>query len=194
MNPPRICLALAVGLLASAAAGCSDDNRKPAAKETVTVTATPGTFRSDEPSEDPDPFSPNVGDRALKVGQTREGRAVATTLHEVKIPFPVSDYRVPAAGNIWVGLRVEQCPSRDATGQDYSTYEGDFSLVTPKGGEIPGGGSSWLDWPTPRFPTNVTLTPGRCVKGWMALEAPRGMRISSILWRPGGITTAEWLP
>ena len=46
----------------------------------------------------------------------------------------------------------------------------------------------------PEFPENVTLNAGECLKGWLAIEVREGMKVKKIVWRPGGATTAEWLP
>jgi hypothetical protein len=185
--------------------GCGDSDAGSTETETVsittTVTATPGSFES-EPAEAPssseDPYAPNIGDRALTIGDTRVGQAIKTTLKSVRYPYPPDYAREPDAGNDFVGLELEQCYNKDADVDpqypDTTTYNGDWVVLDPKGYEYGGDGSSWNDWPAPKFPEAVTMNPGRCYKGWISLQAPKGTKIVSVIWRPGGSETAEWHP
>jgi hypothetical protein len=194
-------LVLPLTAIAVLTLGCGDGD--PGASEdptaTVTVTAEPDieSTESDEPivssPEPTGPVEPNVGDSALYVGDTRQGASVSTTLFEVKYPFPQKIYRDPEPGNVFFGIRLQQCLTKDETEEIYSSYNGEFAAVTPDGIEFSGSGSSWDDWPSPKFPESVTMVPGRCIKGWIATEVPRGTKVDSVLWRPGGVTTAEWL-
>lgn len=183
--------------------GCSNDSGGPSAAPTatVTVTETPSVVEPEvepTPTDEADPFAPNIGDRALKIGETRVGQAVRTTLKSVKYPYPPDYAREPDAGNDFVGLELEQCFGKDAeVDPEYpntTTYNGDWVVLDPEGYEYGGDGSSWSDWPAPKFPESVTLNPGRCYKGWVSLQAPRGTKIASVVWRPGGTETAEWIP
>lgn len=198
-------LLAAVCVAAFALGACGSDDKNPDAKETVTVTAssdgTPGVFESE--AEESGSLSsasevePNLDDNALRVGEARKGSLVTTTLREVRIPMPPAEYREPATGKVYLGLRLKQCLTEDVPadeGEIHSSYTGEFAAVTPAGDEYAGGNSSWNDWPEPKFPETVTLVPGRCVQGWMAFEVPAKIKIASIVWRPGGTTVAEWLP
>ena len=78
-------------------------------------------------------------------------------------------------------------------GVTYSTNSGEWYVVSPNGGQVPGG-SGWNDWPAPKFPENVTLNPGDCLVGWITIEVPVGMKVEKIVYRPQGTTVAEWLP
>jgi hypothetical protein len=156
-------------------------------------TASDNPSPSAEASETTDPFAPNLDDRALRVGQSRVGQDVTTTLAEVKNPYPPAEYRVPQDGNQFVGLRLEQCVKRDVEGQPESTFNGDWAAITPSGDEYTGNGSSWNDWPSPKFPELVGMIPGRCVKGWLQLEVPKGTQIDRLIYRPGGTPVAEWV-
>jgi hypothetical protein len=148
---------------------------------------------SAEASETADPFAYNVGDLALKVGETRKGSEVTTTLEKVEHPYPPGEYREPEAGNEFVGLRLKQCIIDKPSEATESTYNGDWSAVTPDGEEYSGNGSSWDDWPSPKFPELVEMIPGRCLKGWIALEVPEGTKFDRLIYRPGGTPVAEWL-
>jgi hypothetical protein len=182
--------------------GCGGGEAAPNAQPTVTVTVTPTPLEATELS-DPTPsagsFEPNVGERALKIGEPRQGSAVRTTLREVRFPYPPGQYREPEQGQQFVGLRIEQCLAKTAEATDdygdpiQSTYPGDWYVGTPNGNQLTGGGE-WTDWPQPKFPTLVSMNPGECLKGWITLEVPVGTKIAKLIWRPGGTTTAEWLP
>jgi hypothetical protein len=199
-----------LGVLAAALAlsGCSgsDTGAKPGAKDTVTATVTVTASPSSVITESPEPSStdsadasaPNVGESALTVGDTREGSALRTTLKTVRYPYPPAEYRQAESGNVFLGLELEQCVKADAEVDPdqpfYSTYNSEWSAVTPDGFEFGGDGSSWDDWPSPKFHESVTMSPGRCVKGWIAVQVPKGTKIASLIWRPDGVETAEWLP
>lgn len=159
---------------------------------TTTLTADPSDSGSDEPSN----YEPNVGDRALRIGQTREGEAGLMTLQEIKLPYPPAEYRTPQPGNQFLGLRLKQCVREDADldGEDFvSSSAGEWYAATPSGNQITSS-SGWVDWPAPRFPDYVTVNPGECLKGWVSLEVPTGTKVEKMIWRPAGQTVAEWLP
>ncbi|WP_133059106.1 MULTISPECIES: hypothetical protein [unclassified Nocardioides] len=193
-------LAIAAVLLLS---GCANNSGDPNATPTATVTVTE-TAPLIEPEPEPTPteaadtYAPNIGDRALTVGDTRVGRDVLTTLTSVKYPYPPAYAREPDPGNDFVGLELEQCFGKDVeTDPDFpaqTTYNSEWVALDPQGYEYGGDGSSWNDWPTPKFPELVTMNSGRCYKGWIAIQAPKGTRIASVIWRPDGTETAEWLP
>jgi hypothetical protein len=202
--------ALVVIAITAALAGCSNDPEdqaaEPAATATVTVTADASeasepaastlTAEPTKESEPAQPAEPNVGEKALRVGDTREGTGFRTTLLEIKYPYPPGQYREPQPGKQFLGLRLKQCMRTEAepSGEDYSTSGSDWYAATPNGEQYSGDGSSWNDWPSPKFPESVTLNPGDCLTGWIANEVPIGTKIVKIIWRPGGETTAEWLP
>lgn len=196
-------LVLGLFLVATATACGSGEGASDAkATETVTVTASPSSVITASPdptpSEEDEPYAPNVGDRALTVGDTREGLSALTTLKAVRYPYPPGEYREPEPGNVFLGLELEQCVKADVEVDSeyplYSTYNGEWSAITPDGLEFGGDGSSWNDWPSPKFRESVTMSPGRCLKGWIALQVPKGTKITSLIWRPDGIETAEWIP
>ena len=190
---------LVAALFAAALAGCGGDGGKGAKpRVTSTTTLTPSPSPS---SPSASPFAPNVGDLALRVGETRKGRASTTRLMAIRYPLPTEEWRTPDhPGDQFLGLQVRQCVSDDYRAEDYdgeqfySTYNGDWFIVAPSGNQVPGNGSSWDDWPRPKFPEDITMNAGECAKGWLAVEVPKGMKVKKVVWRPGGETVAEWLP
>ncbi|GAA1914247.1 hypothetical protein GCM10009737_14460 [Nocardioides lentus] len=190
MKTTRLSALAAVALLL---AGCGGDTDGQAEERPATSPMEPSDSASSAEAEE-DPFAPNVGDRALSFGETRDGMSIDMTLEKVRYPYPPAAYREPfTPGNVYVGLRLEQCMTED-TPDAYSSYSGEWSVVTPGGQEYGGSGSSYDDFPTPKFPENVTLTTDRCLKGWIVTEVPEGTKIASIVYRPLGETVAEWLP
>lgn len=175
-------------------AGCAGEPGEPGEPRAEATETTAPVSESESPEPDSaQPFAPNLGDTALRIGETREGSEVHTTLHEIKYPYPPGRYREPEEGYDFVGLRLEQCLSSEAAEPLQSTYDGEWSAVVESGEEYGGTGLSWSDWPEPKFPEIVQAIPGRCLKGWIALQVPRGTEIETLLWRPGGIPVAEWI-
>lgn len=178
---PGLGLVVSLAILAS---GCGSDSTSPN-----------GNASSPKPSPSAiDPAAPNVGERALKIGETREGISFETTLLKVRYPYPPGEYREPETGKAFVGMRVRVCMKEEAesTGEDYSTYNGEWFAASSNGDQATSS-SSWDDWPAPKFPENVTMNPGECLRGWLSIEIPKKMKVAKIVYRPGGETVAEWI-
>lgn len=195
---PRLSL-LVPALVLLPLAACSGGNPEPA-PATVTVTETVFSDPSEAatPAEEEAPtFEPNVGDAALKVGQSRVGQEFTMTMLEVRDPYPPPDeFRLSKPSNRFVGLRLSECVVENPTtppDQLLSAYNGEFIAVTPQGNEYPGNGSSYPDFPLPKFPELATISTGSCVKGWIAIELPADVNYDKFVYRPGGQTVAEWL-
>lgn len=181
---------LVLGACSGGDDGAADAPQSTPVTPTTTLTATPS-----EEEEQAD-YEPNVGDRALRVGETREGEAGRMTLLEIKLPYPPAEFRRPQPGNQFLGLRLKQCLREDADldGTDFvSSSAGEWYAATPNGNQLTST-SGWIDWPAPRFPDYVTVNPGECLKGWVSLEVPTGTKVEKMIWRPAGQTVAEWLP
>lgn len=184
----RIVLIAAAVLMMIPATGCDS---KPGPK-TFPKTETTASDATDE-------HAPNVGGEALKLGQTRKGENFDTTLEEVKFPYPPGEYRKPSdPTNDFLALRIQECMHKDAKaaedGSTESSYNGEWAAITSDGYDYSGSGSSWNDWPSPKFPETVGMIPGRCIKGWIAFEIPKKAEISRIQFRPSGTPVAEWIP
>lgn len=152
---------------------------------------------ADSEATGPD-VEPNVGDRALRVGEPRRGAGATTTLQEIRFPYPPGGFNTPQQGNSFLGLRLRQCVTEGydpATGGGdvFSTFNGEWYAVSPSGEQTTGGLSD-IAWPRPKFPEQVVINPGDCLKGWITIEVPAGYKIEKMLWRSGQLSIAEWLP
>jgi hypothetical protein len=186
---------------------CSADEEQPEAQETRTssapsasVTTTLEATTPTQSTTETGPSAavePNVGDRALRIGQTREGSLITTRLIAYRYPYPPGQYNEPTSGNQWFGLRVRQC-LRDSAPPDQGPYmatsHDEWFITAPRGAQFSGGLSD-MHWPTPRFPEYAGMNPGECLIGWMVVEVPTGMKVERIVYRPlGSPAVAEWLP
>lgn len=179
-----------VGCSSSDSSGGEDAVEERSSEQTSAPTPSPP---SATPTETADPFAPNVGDRALRVGQTRKGEDVTTRLIEVKYPYPGQQYRQPEPGIEWFGFRVESC-LRDAAANPAQLSGGiEWFAIDRQEGQYRGGKGYWVDFPTPQFPEFATIQPGECVSGWMLIDLPEGTKVTKLVWRPGDVTTAEWI-
>lgn len=172
---------IVIAVAAMSIAGCSSDDEQTSEEPTSTA------------SEEADPFAPNLDDRALSVGEAREGQDVVTTLREVEYPYPPAESRQPDEGNEFVGLHLEQCVREGVAEPGITTYNAEWSAVTAEGQEYAGNGSYWSDWPSPKFPESVGSVAGRCVEGWLVLQVPESTQIERLMWRPEATPTAEWI-
>ena len=182
-------------LLAVTACGYSEGNTMDG--QDSPTTSSSGDASS--PQTSPGGTQPDVGDGSMTVGQVRRDDAFLISLIAMRHPYPTVRSREPErAGQQFLGLRVRQCLLKETpTSADwdyYSTSNGEWSAVGPKGKKVVGTGSYWPDWPAPKFPENVTMDPGDCAEGWLLLEVPRGMKVAKVIWRSGGAMTAERLP
>ncbi|MXG90112.1 hypothetical protein [Nocardioides flavescens] len=162
---------LAVLAAAALLAGCAQERPEPAAEPAPTVAP------------------PDTGTAALDLGEPRTGRAVTTTLTDVR----------PGAGSL--DLELEQCLSPDVE-QDpdaplLSTDASQWVVVGADGGET--AGEPVAQTPRPAFPVGTALVPGECVSGWLGLAVADGTadgaadEVERVAWRPEGVATAEWL-
>ncbi len=76
----------------------------------------------------------------------------------------------------------------DASGQHARCTVREISTVPQPVMGVPRGRAA------PKFPESVSLNPGDCLLGWLAVEVPVGMKVQKVVWRPGGETIAGRLP
>jgi hypothetical protein len=200
MTPSMRATAVAlIALLLTASCGgeAAPGDAATATEQTTQEPAAPGLIEpsAEQPSEASSKFAPNVGDTALVIGETRRGMDYTTKLATYRYPYPPKLYREPKRRYEYFGIKLRQCmrPSATATEEAYSTYNGEWYIEDDKGGQFTSS-MSYNDWPVPKFPETVTMTPGDCLKGWITVEVPRGTKVQKIIYRPAGETLAEWLP
>lgn len=198
MRRPIVAVA-AVGMLAAGCGSSSSERPEPKAAPSASPSATEQeepvpTESPTVPAESPtaDPFAPNTGARALKVGQSREGQQVVTTVLETKYPYPPAQYRKPEPGVAWFGFRVKTCVRKSVTQQGDTGGGIYWSVVDRDAGNYQGGKGYWVDFPSPGYPSHVSITGGDCVSGWMLIDVPKGTGVKKLVWRPNGQLVAEW--
>jgi hypothetical protein len=187
-------------LLLAGCGGSSDAAQEPESTQPKPSASSvpPSTIEATTALPTPTPAArtdPNVGDRALRIGETRQGSDFRTRLVKYRYPYPPVQYREASAHKQYFGLFIREClrPQSKPTDDSYSTYNGEWYIVSPTGAQVTSS-SSYDDWPQPKFPENVTMAPGDCLIGWLTVEVPIGMKVAKIVYRPGGETVAEWLP
>ena len=77
-------------------------------------------------------------------------------------------------GDVFLGLRIHPCALKSYTEAEFgefdSSYNGEWYAASPDGTHVAGNGSSWNEWPRPKFPETVTMNAGDCLKGWISME------------------------
>ena len=122
---------------------------------------------------------------------------MATTVSEVRVPYPPGQYREPQAGKQLAGIRLKTCVSEDA---DTNAYDYLSASVTEwsfrdAAGNSYTGNSGWNDWPSPRYPELRGMAAGECLQGWITMEIPKGVRPTRLEYVPldGPGVIAEWI-
>lgn len=186
--------------LAACGGGGGQAQEEPASTASASPTPTASANASESPtaSESVDPYAPNIGDRALKVGQAREGEGVVTRVTEYRgyMKHPSNPYIVPGKGNRWVGAKVEQCV-RKSFGQPSEVVSIYFAVGDRSGGLYEAESSSWDDWPPlPQYPMiERQVQPGDCAVGWMLFQVPVATKVETVQFGDfygDGSVIAEW--
>lgn len=196
--------AISAGVLTGCGGGDGDAGAgSPTATVTVTetVTAEPTSSEPAEatgaPSADDSATGqePNVGERALEVGQWREGTNLRTRIVEFFQPAnaPKPSYLADDTHSDGAIARVEMClraGGEPATGGIYDL----FMAYDASGGQYSRSSSTWGEWPPlPQLPSEVSIAPGKCLSGWVLLSAPKNTRLVSVDMSDGeGGSIAEW--
>lgn len=175
-------LTLTALLALAALAGCT------------TSTASPNTAGSPSPAPPspaaapPKPAGPNkIG--ALVVHP--DGHADTTVL----------DYRQPVSGGIdanpgmeWSAAEVKVCIRR-ADGKNNTVSQDPWVLLYSDGSQYESAYASGPDFPKPEYPTSGDriIPAGRCVKGWITFEVPKGRRPGLVSYSVEGLPEPiEW--
>jgi hypothetical protein len=188
------CLALMLALT-GCGGGDGDDTSQPSPTVTVTATATPSETATPTPSEPTAAAEPNVGDRALTVGQWREGTGLRSRVIEVRSADPGlrPSYLRGSSDGVGITLKVRSC-SRKSIGKPNLVSAYDYTAQDAAGGLYEVSGSSWGEWPPlPQYPIEHKLPAGQCVEGWILLTAPAGTapKVVSLTDGQGG-SVADW--
>jgi hypothetical protein len=190
-----------IGTAALALTGCAGgdgaDSSQPSPTVTVTVTttATPSETATPTRSEPTGAAEPNIGDRALTVGDWREGTGLRSRVVEVRPADPGlrPTYLRGSSDGIGITLKVRSC-SRKSIPKPNPVSAYDYSAQDAAGGLYEVSGSSWGEWPPlPQYPTEHKLPAGECVEGWILLSAPAGTAPEVVSLSDGqGGSVADW--
>lgn len=189
----------AVLVLTGCGGGNSEDSSEPSPTVTVTVTATPTAAPPETgtptPSGPTTAAEPNVGDRALTVGQWREGTGLRSRVIEVRPADPGlrPSYLRGSSDGVGITLKVRSC-SRKSVSKPNGVSAYDYSAQDASGGLYEVSGSSWGDWPPlPQYPIERKVQAGECVEGWILLSAPAGTvpKVVSLTDGRGG-SVSDW--
>ena len=188
-------------LLATAMAGCGGAGSSPstsssAAARGASTTEVDGTNQSSGGSSTESGNPANLGDKALKIGQWREGTDIRTRVRSitqsanVKLPsYLVGDSE--AQGAI---ADVEMCARASAEGPITGYSHRNFVVFDADGGQYQQASSSWDVWPPrPQFPAELNIAPGQCARGWILFSVPADTRVTKISNGGSDQPTAEWL-
>lgn len=164
----------------------------PGARATVTVTAPAGpTGDPTEPSGQGVPAQ--IGDNALRLGQTRHGADVDTTIFNFEPAGHYSLDRGPDAGEKWMTVLVKTCVHKNAAVDTYTALsDSDFGFVDAAGNSYASSASQWSDIPQPHYPTDQNMRAGECVKGQVLLGLPSNVRPSLITLVSDDDHFADW--
>lgn len=138
----------------------------------------------------------NLGDRALKIGQWREGTGIRTRVRAVTQSADVQLPSYLVGNNEAQGAiaDVEMCARESAPGSITGYSHREFVVFDADGGQYQQASSSWDVWPPrPQFPAELNVAPGQCARGWILFSVPADTRVMKI--SNGGLDqpTAEWL-
>lgn len=144
-----------VSLLAAVAA-CGENASDKADKSTGTEKTTA--------SASPTQAEANTGGNALKVGETRKGNAISTTLVKVDTDYRENDTVENGPGNVWFGMFVRTCITGDMGGEVLNLFWEDFVPLTATGSAYPNDDGAYGGFPDTQYPFGKELTSG-CREG-----------------------------
>ncbi|MFI7632415.1 hypothetical protein [Microbispora rosea] len=183
--------ALVLAALAAALTACSS-----------TPTATPGAAAAASPAKaaapsstpaaaKPSPAEPRVGATQLSNdGQTK----IRVTLLHVRQPMRSIVPGLPQRKSVeYAGLEVRACLVSTTDTREivlgwfpWSVTTTDDTVVE----EMSEWSNDW--WNEPLYPTDHVVKPGRCARGWIPFEVPRGTRLAYVSYQPEGANLVEW--
>ncbi|GHE47279.1 hypothetical protein GCM10017673_56400 [Streptosporangium violaceochromogenes] len=174
---PKTRAALLGIVVVALAAGCSGEpTAQPAPATTAPEAATPSTE------------APNAGPTAqtLPIGQrqTLNDADSTGTVTALRIQQPLKSQNPPErAGYEFAGVEILKCFKTITTENGITVGWGPWTL-SYKDGTVIEPPSSWSaeDFSVPLYPRDKPVRPGRCVRGWIPFEVPKGSRASSVMY------------
>ena len=186
-------IGLLVGLAIGAGAMAVIDGEDPAtttAKPTtaaITTTAAPSEPEPTVATDSTGAAVPNIGDSALKVGETRHGTAIDTTVLKVKDDYRDGSYQAPDGDARWFGVKAKVCVTAKLD-EANELWWSNFEAGNAKGDSFLASSSSWDNFPSPQFPNGTDLQQG-CRQGWLLITVPKNAKVDRV--RMGSV--AEWI-
>lgn len=167
-----------LGIVVALAAGCSSE---PAAQPAPAAITAPEVATPSNPAPNAEATA-----QTLPIGQrqTLNDADSTGTVTALRIQQPLKSQNPPERANYeFAGVEVLKC----------------FKTITAEGGITVGWGpwtlgykdgtvieppSSWSaeDFSVPLYPRDKPVRPGRCVRGWIPFEVPKGSRASSVTY------------
>ncbi|WP_157251157.1 hypothetical protein [Nonomuraea typhae] len=172
---------LVIGLTAACAAA-------PAATPTVTA-ETPSVIVAS-----PTPSPPAQAPAGSTQESVAEDSAVKVTLLRYRQPFtPTIADLIDRKGYEYGGIEVKLCLTRNNSSLQLSVSWDPWALSYEDGTVIKTPSSYNLGaWAEPLYPQDHIVRTGRCVRGWIPFEAPKGKKPELVLYQPGAGTVLEW--
>ncbi len=192
MPPMKKLAAVPLAALLTVSA-CSGSNTKPTPAHSPSMGATSAAPSTEPPSPDPSAGAPpNVGKNALRVGQTRMGTGIHTTVLEViqRKDAPIPSYLRGESDAEGALVRVKSCVVK---GSEVLAPD-QFAAEDASGGVYSPSSSSWDAWPPlPKYPfTGRKVRAGQCINGWVLILVPNGVAVRKIDLSGGDDIVAEW--
>lgn len=188
----KLAAATAALVAVAVSAVALSSNQAPLAEEIPTVQVAVSATPTPTPT-------PKVA-KKYKVPSSRtrtdvDGDKFKTSVIEYKQPFkPVNGMSPDRRGFEYAGIKVKNCLIKNNIDIPVSVSWAPWSLELPEGEIIEAATSYWTDgWSEPLYPVNRILTEGKCVKGWIPFEVPKGKTPDRIVYAPGNEKPMEWM-
>ncbi|MDX3454719.1 hypothetical protein PV396_22705 [Streptomyces sp. ME02-8801-2C] len=90
---------------------------------------------------------------------------------------------------VWAYADLKLCAEKGS----YTDSSFSWTLYYSDGSRINRSGTTYGDFPKPEYPTDVTVTAGKCARGKLVFSVPGGGRPQSVLYEPEGLDQPrEW--
>ncbi|RCG19151.1 hypothetical protein DQ384_38400 [Sphaerisporangium album] len=182
---PRHAYALAA--LAALAAACG--NSPAPAPVSPTAPTAAGTSRTIAESTPTSP--PRLNTTQVHLAEGIESRV---TVLRTRQPLRAVIAGLPERkGYQYAGIEVKFCVTKNTTAETVSVSWSPWALQSADG-VLTEAMSSWSDewWAVPLYPQNRQVKEGRCVRGWIPFEVPKGTRANLVSYEPEEGNPLEW--